>query len=134
MFCDIYFIKFRKRITAQWLPKLGHVRKSRRKTKKQVSYTNATPQADKIIGNCIKIGKWDTVMCRSTVGQRRRVIGESFNQQVNALIRAASHANVCSGALIGSVGCVSNHCKLDLVDTKENLHAQQYVDEIFVPS
>ena len=51
-----------------------------------------------------------------------------------ALIRGISHANVCSGARISdSVRCVSNDCKLDLVGNKENLYAEQYVDEIFVP-
>ena len=73
-------------------------------------------------------------MCRTTGEQRWRVIGELFNQLVNALIRAASHANVCSGALISaSAECVSNDCKLDLVDNEDNLYAQQYVDEIVFP-
>ena len=64
-------------------------------------------------------------MCCTTVEQRWRVIGEEFNELVNALIRAASHANVCSGARIGdSVGCVSNDCKLDLVYNRENLYAK----------
>ena len=31
------------------------------------------------------------------------------------------------------VGCVSNDCKLDLVDNEDNLYAEQYVDEIVVP-
>ena len=54
---------------------------------------------------------------------------------MNALIRAASHANVCSGTDISdSVGCVPNDCNMDLVDNWENLYAQQYVDEIFVPT
>ena len=66
-------------------------------------------------------------MCRATMEQRWRVIGERFNQLVNALIRAATayHAKVCSGARISdSVECVSNDCKLDLVDNKENLYPQ----------
>ena len=74
-------------------------------------------------------------MYRTTVEQRWRVIGERLNQLVNALIRAASHANVCSGMRINdSVACASNDCKLDFVDNKENLYIQKYVDEIFVPT
>ena len=73
-------------------------------------------------------------MCRTTVEQRWRVIRESFNQLVNSVIRTASYANVCSGARIDNIGCVSNDCKLDHVDIQEDLYAQQYVDEIFVPS
>ena len=74
-------------------------------------------------------------MCRTTVEQIWWVIGERFNLLVNALFRAASHANVCSGTGIsGSVGCVSNDCNMDFVDNKDNLYAQQYEDEIFVPT
>ena len=74
-------------------------------------------------------------MCRATVEQIWWVIGERFNQLVNALIRAASHVNVCSGTGINdNVGCVSKDCNMDLVDNKENLYAQKYVDEIFVPT
>ena len=66
-------------------------------------------------------------MCCTTVELRWRVIGEEFDELVNASVRAASHANVRSGARISdSVGWVSNDCKLDLVDNKENLYAQQY--------
>ena len=73
-------------------------------------------------------------MCRAPLEHTRRVIGEGFNQLVSALIRAASHVNVCSGARISaSVGCVSNDCKLNFVDFKGNLYALQYVDEIFTP-
>ena len=58
-------------------------------------------------------------MYRTAVEEKWRVIEERFNQLVNALFRAASHANVCSGARISdSVGCVSNDGKLDLVDNK----------------
>ena len=40
-----------------------------------------------------------------------------LNQLVNALIRVASHANVCNGTGISdSVGCVSNDCNMDLVN------------------
>ena len=73
-------------------------------------------------------------MCRSTVGQRWPAISERYNQLVNALIKAASHANVCGRARIsGNVVCVSNDCKLDLVDIKENLYAKKYVDETVIP-
>ena len=37
------FIKFRNRVTAQCLPKVGHVRKTRCKTEMQVSHTNEIP-------------------------------------------------------------------------------------------
>ena len=56
-------------------------------------------------------------MCRATEEQIWWVISERFNQLVNALTSAASHANVCSGTGINdSVGCVSNDCNMDLVD------------------
>ena len=63
-------------------------------------------------------------MCRSTAGQRWRVIGERFNQMVNALIMAAYHANLCGVVRISdNIGRISGDRKLDLVDNKENLHA-----------
>ena len=43
-------------------------------------------------------------MCRTTVKQRWRGVGERFNQLANAFIRAASYANFSSGARIDSVG------------------------------
>ena len=64
-------------------------------------------------------------MSRTTMEQRWRVIGECFNQLVNALIRAASPANVCSAAYTSdSVECVSNDCELDFFGLKENLYAE----------
>ena len=81
-----------------------------------------------------KISDLNTLMCLATVEQRWRVIGEFFNQLMKALITAAYYANVCNNACISdSAGCISNDCKLDLVDIKENLHAQQYVDTIIIP-
>ena len=72
-------------------------------------------------------------MCRTTVEQRLRAIGERFTQLVNALIRVASHVSVCSGTRFDSVWCVPNDYKLYLVDIKKNLYTQQYVNAYVPP-
>ena len=52
-------------------------------------------------------------MCRTNLVRRWQVIGESFNQLLNALIRAAPCQRLLRVRFSDSVGCGSNDCKLN---------------------